>query len=86
MSIIKVDELSPRSGSDISITSLKTITGLASQFKITGGSVGQALITDGSGGLSFGAVDSLPSQTSQAGKFLKTEGTNESWDTVDHKT
>ena len=84
MSIIKVDELSPRSGSDISITSLKTITGLASQFKITGGSVGQALITDGSGGLSFGAVDSLPTQTSQSGKFLTTDGTTATWEPVTH--
>ena len=85
MSIIKVDELSPRSGSDISITSLKSITGTPSQFKITGGTAGQALITDGSGGLSFGdAGSSLPSQTGQAGKFLTTDGTIESWDTVDH--
>ena len=83
MSIIKVDELSPRSGSDIAITSLKTITGLASQFKITGGTAGQALITDGSGGLSFGAVDSLPTQSGQAGKFLKTDGTTATWDSVD---
>ena len=58
MSIIKVDELSPRSGNDITITSLKTITGLASQFKITGGTAGQAIITDGSGGLSFGEAGS----------------------------
>ncbi len=85
MSIIKVDELSPRSGNDIAITSLKTITGLASQFKITGGTAGQALITDGSGGLSFGnAGTSLPSQTSQAGKFLTTDGSVASWATVDH--
>ena len=83
MSIIKVDELSPRSGNDITITSLKTITGLASQFKITGGTAGQALITDGSGGLSFGAVDSLPSQSGQTGKFLKTDGTTATWDSVD---
>ena len=85
MSIIKVDELSPRSGSDIAITSLKTITGLASQFKITGGTAGQALITDGSGGLSFGnAGTSLPSQTSQAGKFLTTDGSVASWSTITH--
>ena len=84
MSIIKVDELSPRSGNDIAITSLKTITGLASQFKITGGTAGQALITDGSGGLSFGAVDSLPSQTSQSGKFLTTDGSVASWSTITH--
>jgi len=83
MSIIKVDELSPRSGSDIAITSLKTITGLASQFKITGGTAGHALITDGSGGLSFGTVDSLPTQTSQSGKFLTTDGSTASWATVD---
>ena len=36
---------------------------------------GQALLTDGSGALTFGDVDSLPTQSGSAGKFLKTDGT-----------
>ena len=84
MSKIKVNEISTLTGSDITITTGKTLTGTASQFKITGGTAGQALITDGSGGISFGAVDSLPTQSGQAGKFLTTDGTDASWETVSH--
>ena len=83
MSILRVNSLDTRTGTDISIITGKTITGTASQFKITGGAAGQAIITDGAGNLTFGAVDALPSQTGQTGKFLKTDGTNASWDTVD---
>ena len=83
MSILRVNSLDTRTGTDISIITGKTITGTASQFKITGGSAGQAILTDGAGNLTFGAVDALPSQTGQAGKFLKTDGTDASWDTVD---
>ena len=82
MSILRVNSLDTRTGTDISIITGKTITGTASQFKITGGSAGQAILTDGAGNLTFGAVDALPSQTGQAGKFLKTDGTDASWDTV----
>ena len=53
MSKIKVNEISTLTGSDITITTGKTLTGTASQFKITGGTAGQALITDGSGTLTF---------------------------------
>ena len=83
MSKIKVNEISTLTGSDITITTGKTLTGTASQFKITGGTAGQALITDGSGGISFGTVDALPTQATNVGKFLTTDGTNASWATVD---
>lgn len=43
------------------------------------GSSGQALKTDGSGNLSFGPVDALPSQTGNDGKFLTTNGSTASW-------
>ena len=82
MSILRVNSLDTRTGTDISIITGKTITGTASQFKITGGAAGQAIITDGAGNLTFGAVDALPSQTGQTGKFLKTDGSTASWDTV----
>ena len=83
MSILRVNSLDTRTGTDISIITGKTITGTASQFKITGGAAGQAIITDGAGNLTFGAVDALPSQSGQTGKFLKTDGSTASWDTVD---
>jgi hypothetical protein len=57
--------------------------GTASQFKITGGTSGQALITDGAGGLTFAQVDALPAQSTQAGKFLTTDGSSASWGSVD---
>ena len=84
MSTLEVNAIKSRTGTDITIDSTATITGTASQFKITGGTAGQAIITDGSGGLSFGAVDSLPSQTSQSGKFLTTDGSTASWSTITH--
>ena len=56
MSTILTNELGPFTGTDIAIASGKTITGAASQFKITGGTAGQFMKTDGSGGLSFDAV------------------------------
>ena len=84
MSRIKVNEISTLTGTDITIETGKTLTGTASQFKITGGTAGQALITDGSGGISFGAVDSLPTQSGNADKFLKTDGTTATWETVSH--
>ena len=84
MSTLEVNAIKSRTGTDITIDSTAAITGTASQFKITGGTAGQAIITDGSGGLSFGAVDALPSQSTHAGKFLKTDGSTASWDTVDH--
>ena len=83
MSILRVNSLDTRTGTDISITAGKTITGPASQFKITGGASGQAILTDGAGNLTFGAVDALPTQSGQAGKFLKTDGTDPSWSNLD---
>ena len=56
MSILQVDNLSSLSGTDITIEIGKAITGAASQFKITGGTTGQALTTDGNGLLSFTTV------------------------------
>ena len=54
VSILQVNTLGPFAGNDISIEAAKTITGPASQFKITGGNAGDSLLTDGAGGLSFG--------------------------------
>ena len=85
MSKILVNEIGTWTGTEIALVSGRTLTGSASQFKITGGTAGQALITDGSGGLTFGAAgSSFPTQTGQAGKFLTTDGTDASW--VDEST
>ena len=46
------------------------------------GSNNQALLTNGSGVLSWGNVDSLPSQSSQSGKYLTTDGSTASWAAV----
>ena len=83
MSILQVDNLSGLSGTDITIEIGKAITGAASQFKITGGTAGQVIQTDGSGGLSFTTAGGLPAQASQSGKFLTTDGSAASWATVD---
>ena len=42
-------------------------------------SADQFLKTSAAGALSWGAVDALPSQTSQSGKFLTTDGSDASW-------
>ena len=84
MSTLKLDYLEAGHGTEIAINVGTTILGTASQFKITGGTSGQALITDGSGGLTFALVDALPAQSTQAGKFLTTDGINASWSTVTH--
>ena len=49
MSRILVNELGARTGTDIAIKSGSTITGADSQLKITGGSAGQILTTNGLG-------------------------------------
>ena len=46
------------------------------------GTNGQALITNGSGTISFGDVDALPSQTGNSGYYLTTDGTSASWDNL----
>ena len=46
------------------------------------GTSGQALITNGSGTISFGDVDALPTQTGNSGYYLTTDGTNASWDNL----
>ena len=58
MSKLLTNELGPYAGSEIAIEAGKTITGAASQFKITGGTAGQFMKNDGSGGLSFDTVAS----------------------------
>ncbi len=83
VSTLQVNTIGPFTGTDITIETGKTITGTASQFKITGGASGQAILTDGAGNLTFGAVDALPTQSGQAGKFLKTDGTDPSWSNLD---
>ena len=55
-STLQVNTIGPFAGNDIFIETAKTITGTASQFKITGGTTGQALTTDGNGLLSFTTV------------------------------
>ncbi len=54
-----------------------------SQLDLNDGTNGQALMTDGSGVLSFGDVDALPTQTSQSGKYLTTDGTDPAWAALD---
>ena len=46
------------------------------------GSSGQALITNGSGTISFGNVDALPSQSGNSGYYLTTDGSSASWDNL----
>jgi len=54
---ILVDELAPQShATDVTLATGKNITGANTQFKITGGSSGNVLTTDGSGVLSWGAI------------------------------
>ena len=56
MSKLLVDEIGGNAGAATAIASGKTISGTAAQFTITGGSSGEFLSTDGSGGLSFAAA------------------------------
>jgi hypothetical protein len=54
---ILVDELAPHAhATDVTLTTGKNITGANTQFKITGGSSGNVLTTDGSGALTWGAI------------------------------
>jgi hypothetical protein len=52
--------------------------------KLTAGTNGTVLMTDSSTatGLKWSAYDPLPSQTSNSGKYLTTDGTSTSWGTV----
>ena len=52
-STIKVNTLDTQSGTDVTITAGKAITGANTQFKITGGSNLNHLSTDGSGNLDW---------------------------------
>ena len=56
MSKLLTNELGPYAGSEIAIEAGAVLTGTAAQFKVTGGSAGQALTTDGSGVLSFASA------------------------------
>jgi hypothetical protein len=55
-----------------------------SNVKITGGTSGQIITTDGSGNLSFTTLNTnnIPSVTNNNGKFLATDGTTIFWDRV----
>ena len=46
------------------------------------GSTGQFLKKSGASAIDWATVDALPSQTSQSGKFLTTDGSSASWATV----
>ena len=83
MSRILVNELGARTGTDIAIKSGSTLGGADSQFKITGGSSGQVLTTNGLGVLTWSTIEALPSQSGQLGKFLTTDGNAASWGSVD---
>ena len=83
MSRILVNELGARTGTDITIKSGSTLGGADSQLKITGGSSGQVLTTNGLGVLAWSTISSLPLQSGQLGKFLTTDGNAASWATVD---
>jgi hypothetical protein len=50
------------------------------KYPTADGTSNQVLVTNGSGVLSFSTVDSLPSQTGNAGKYLFTNGTVASWE------
>tara|TARA_B100001013_G_scaffold343385_1_gene271003 strand:+ start:422 stop:1084 length:663 start_codon:yes stop_codon:yes gene_type:complete len=83
MSRILVNELGARTGTEIVIKSGSTLGGADSQLKITGGSSGQVLTTNGLGVLTWSTIASLPSQSGQLGKFLTTDGNAASWGSVD---
>ena len=52
-----VDELGPYShATDVTMATGKNIAGANTQFKVTGGTSGQVLISDGAGGLTWGPV------------------------------
>jgi hypothetical protein len=51
----------------------------------TDGTNGQAIVTNGSGTLSFTTVSGLPSQTGNTDKYLKTDGSTASWSTLPTK-
>jgi len=76
-----VNKIGAATGTEISFETGHSMAFTTTQFKITGGTAGQALITDGAGNISFGAA--LPTQTGQAGKFLTTDGTTATWEAVD---
>ena len=84
MSKILVNEIGTWTGTEIALVSGRFLTGSALQFKITGGTAGQVLTTDGAGTLTFSTIEALPTQTGQTGKFLTTDGTDASWGTVTH--
>ena len=52
------------------------------QLNLSDGTNGQAIMTNGSGTLSFGDVDALPSQSGSSSLFLTTDGSTASWGAV----
>lgn len=67
-------------------SALPISSSLTLKLPTTDGTNGQALKTDGAGNLSFGPVDSLPSQTGNADLFLTTNGSTASWGVAGVKT
>jgi len=57
MSKILVNEIGTWTGTEIALVSGRFLTGTASQFKITGGTASQALITDGDEALKTSFAD-----------------------------
>ena len=62
MSTLRLNKLSffDSSDSSVAIDTGSILTGTSAQFKITGGTTGQALTTDGSGNLTFADMISDP--------------------------
>ena len=62
MSTLRLNKLQffDSSDSSVGIETGSILTGTAAQFKITGGTANQALVTDGAGNLSFTDVTSDP--------------------------
>lgn len=53
---------------------------VADEIDSEAASAGQQLAADGAGGASWQSMQTLPSQTGQGGKFLRTNGSSLSWD------
>lgn len=65
----------------ITLSAADTTTSYAVKMPAAQGVASSVLQNDGSGNLSW-AVSVLPTQTGNSGKFLVTDGTNASWDSV----
>jgi len=86
---LNVNSISNFSGTDLTIAPAgKTLLGAPSKVSITGGSAGQALITDGAGNLSWstisgsGATYTISAETATGGVNLRLTGSNSTTDDV----